>query len=67
MCWFEIAYVVEEEARRAVTQFADEPSDRLDVLLADTLHQCLDLFLRGSTPADQLRMHQVHVVFPATV
>lgn len=50
-----------------MAELADLPAHRLHILLADALHQRLDLLLRRPPTPDQLRMHQVHVVLPAPV
>lgn len=50
-----------------MTQLSDQPAHGLDILLADPLHQRLDLLLGFTPPPDQLGLHQVRVVLPATV
>lgn len=60
-------YVIKQKTWRAVRQFPDQSPHRLDVLLAHSLHNVLDLLLSIAPFAQQLRIQRISVVFPATV
>ncbi len=61
------SYVVEEESGGAVRQLGELPGRGLDVLLADSLHDPLDVLLHRGLPFEQLRVQPVRVRLPLAV